>query len=244
MLRSLLLAVACIATTTCHPETTPPPELFLWVWQRPEDLSFIEPASTRLALWVATIRLTGRELVVDARRAPVRYPPGTELVAVVRLETEPDFDYALREAVADRIAGLVGALDAGEVQIDFDATESQREFYAELLAEVRLRLPERQLSITALASWCYADHWLDDLPIDAAVPMYYRLGPDRDLVRRYLAERRQISAAICGKNAGYSLDEPDVPWVPAKRVFVFNAERWNETALDTTRRKLNVVMSR
>jgi hypothetical protein len=64
------------------------------------------------------------------------------------------------------------------VQVDFDATDSQWKFYAEVLRRVRARLPRgRGLTMTALVSWCSeANGWMNGLPVDAAVPMYFRLG--------------------------------------------------------------------
>ena len=50
------------------------------------------------------------------------------------------------------------------IQIDFDATKSERSFYRELITDLRQRLPANvHLSITALASWCMDDDWLSDL---------------------------------------------------------------------------------
>lgn len=234
---------ACLAGAGCGKTLRDgtEPDLYLWAWQRTEDLSFIDPAKTKLALWIATLTLDERGLDVDARRNPVRYPSGTEIVAVVRIEATPYFDDSIHERIADEIAGLVEPLGAPEVQIDFDATASQRDFYGRLLGDLRARLPGRRLSITALASWCFGDRWIGGLPIDSAVPMYYRMGLDGNRIRHDLSSRRQIPASICRDNAGYSLDEPDMPPVRAGRVFVFNPEPWNEKRLSETRRKLDAA---
>ena len=64
------------------------------------------------------------------------------------------------------------------IQIDFDAADSERDVYRRLLARVRAVLPRTvPLSMTALASWCVGDTWLDGLPVDEAVPMLFRMGP-------------------------------------------------------------------
>jgi hypothetical protein len=219
------------------------PELWLWVWQRNEDLSFIDPAETKLALWVATIALDESGISVDPRRNSVVHPLGTELLAVVRLEARPGFDMSITERVAAEIGGLVEPLGADEVQLDFDALVSQRGFYAELIDAVRARLPQHRLSITALASWCFGDRWLETLAIDAAVPMYYRMGPDGNQIRHYLSSQSQIPATICRDNAGYSLDEPEAPIVGTQRLFVFSAEGWSEELLDATKQKLAAAIA-
>ena len=89
------------------------------------------------------------------------------------------------------------------VQIDFDATLSQRPMYRALLHAVRRELPPGMpLSITALASWCMQDDWLDDLPIDEAVPMLFRMGPTEQ------SSHPRLRAPACGAAIGTSLDEP------------------------------------
>ena len=234
--KARFLVCALLALAGCRGAQPPDAaELYLWVWQRGEDLSFIDPAATKIGLWVATITWREQRLDVDARAVPVLYPAGTEILPVIRVEADGGFDTAAAEAVGAEIRNLVAPLHATELQLDFDATVSQRDSYRRLLEHVRVRLPDHRLSITALASWCFGDPWIADLPIDAAVPMYYRMGPDAGQIRHYLSARVQTPATICKDNAGYSLDEPDVPSIAAKRVFVFNPGAWNEQSVEIAR---------
>ena len=107
------------------------------------------------------------------------------------------------------------------MQIDFDATRSQRAFYANVLSEVRKRIPEdTRLSITALASWTLFDNWLDSLPVDEAVPMLFRMGADGENVRRHLRSGGDVRAEPARRSLGVSTDEP-LPRLPAgRRVYV------------------------
>jgi len=94
------------------------------------------------------------------------------------------------------------------VQVDFDAAASERPFYRRLLERLRPRLdPSITLSITALASWCVGDGWLHDLPIDEAVPMLFRMGPENQPFRQ-LALARPSARAECRGAVGWSIDEP------------------------------------
>jgi len=52
------------------------------------------------------------------------------------------------------------------------------------------------LSITALASWCAGDPWITGLPIDEAVPMLFRLGPDTRNIDAFLSHRN-ITEPLC-----------------------------------------------
>jgi hypothetical protein len=246
-----VLAALCAALVGCGgggPESSPAAaageDLYGWSWQRSEDLSFIDPADTKLALWVATITVHEDAFVADARANLVRYPQGTDVLPVVRIETTLVPPATTLKLIAQQIAALVTPLDAREVQLDFDATVSQREAYRRLIEDLRAELPAHRVSITALASWCLGDPWIDALPIDAAVPMYYRMGPDAPEVRHFLSESRPRIARICADNAGYSLDEPDVPIVAARRVFLFNAAAWDEATLEAARSRYGVESSR
>jgi hypothetical protein len=212
-----------------------PAELHLWVWQRDEDLSFLETDAASIALWIATITVDQRGVEVAARASSVLYPSDARVQAVVRLEIAPGFEGEALESVSEAIGDLIDPLAVDELQIDFDARVSQRDFYRQLIDALRIRLPAHSLSITALASWCYGDPWIADLPIAAAVPMYFRMGEDAGQIGHYLSSGRQIPATICRDNAGHSLDEPEVPAARAQRIFVFSPEPWNENLLDRAR---------
>jgi len=91
---------------------------------------------------------------------------------------------SLDAAEADEVARAVSEAAAGNavaaVQVDFDARQSQREWYAGVLRRsVRAEMPAQMpLSMTALASWCsYDGAWLRSLPVDEAVPMLFRMEP-------------------------------------------------------------------
>jgi hypothetical protein len=97
------------------------------------------------------------------------------------------------------------------IQIDFEATVSERPFYSALLSAVRRNLPPSMpLSITALASWCIGDPWLENLPpgaIDEAVPMLFRLGPDAADIINFLHSGKEFPVASCRGSLGLSIDE-------------------------------------
>jgi hypothetical protein len=240
---ALLALLGCGVERGASPAAAPE-ELYVWSWQRSEDLSFIDPAATKLALWIATITVHEQGFDTQARANPVRYPQGTEVLPVVRLETALAPDAPTLALIAEQIAALVTPLGAHEVQLDFDATVSQRGAYRQLIEGVRAELPAYRVSITALASWCVGDPWIEALPIDAAVPMYYRMGPDADEVRHFLSESRPRLASICADNAGYSLDEPDMPIVAARRLFLFNAAPWDDATLESARSRYGVESAR
>jgi len=85
-------------------------------------------------------------------------------------ETPPRLSNNQARDAAIEISQLALLPNVLMVQVDFDATTTQRQFYRTLLIELRKRMPPAtKLSITALASWCQGDNWLANLPIDEAV---------------------------------------------------------------------------
>ena len=64
------------------------PRLILWAWERPSDLSFIDPNEVGVAFLVRTIYLRGDRVIARPRLQPLNVPQGTVLTAVVRIETD------------------------------------------------------------------------------------------------------------------------------------------------------------
>jgi len=125
---------------------------------------------------------------------------------------------------ATRFPGLAG------IQVDFDAARSQRPFYRALLADLDRALPDSlYFSMTALASWCEGDPWLEGVATDEVVPMVFRMGADDHRVRRALA-RGDFASAPCRTSLGIATDEPAPPLRRGRRLYVFHAGRWSARA--------------
>ena len=164
------------------------PDYYLWAWRREEDLSFIDTDRVKVAAWTATITLFEEGFAVQHRTNKITYPSDAEIVAVVRLEADGAADDATVTRLADAIISANRPFRPVEHQIDFDARVSQRDFYRRLLEQLRTRIGDAALTITALASWCFHDDWVETLPVDAVVPMIYRMGSGR---------KRHPSRALC-----------------------------------------------
>ena len=203
------------------------PSIIVWAWERPEKLQFIDTDRVAVAFLAKTVRLEGDRVVNKPRLQPLELAPGTKLIAVVRIESDhPTLSQAQLERTASEISELATLENISAVQIDFDATVSERSFYRELLKEVKPRVPS--LSITALASWCAGDNWLSDLPIDEAVPMLFRMGVDQ----RHFQAAPRFEPAICANSLGVSTDEPFTP-LTVDRLYIFNPKPWSRDSLNT-----------
>ncbi len=224
------------------------PRVVLWAWEHPQDLSFLDPQRVGVAFLAATVILRGESVEVLARLQSLQVPPGTFLMATVRIETPPgrsatavpSFSRTQDVEAADAIAAVGRTPEVQGIQIDFDASASGRAFYRRLLNQVRRRLPpSKMLSMTALASWCVGDNWLAGLPVDEAVPMLFRMGPERREILLDLAVRGDFASATCHQSVGISTDEP-LPKLPSgRRIYVFKPGPWTRASVEQVLREVS-----
>ncbi len=242
-MRRLAIATAGIATAVLagllwlHARRGPAntPAIFLWAWERPEDLRYLDTKTAGVAYLSGTITLRGDDTIIVPRLQPLRVASGASMSGVVRIETDAGFSPSLsngqRKAAVEGILRLTYRPGAAGCQVDFDAVQSQRGFYAALIRDLRRRLPgDWRLSITALASWCLDDDWIAGLPVDEAVPMLFRMGPDGPGIRRRLQSGSDFQDRACRTSAGVSTDEPLPPLRRGRRVYIFHPKPWTEAS--------------
>lgn len=222
-MKTLSAAALVLAALLFWPRPSDPlpgfPHVFLWAWERPENLEFLDPHSAGIAFLARTVCLRDGTVSVRPRLQPLRYPPGAVLIAVVRVEPRGDSLPAV-EAASEAIAEAAAIPGVRALQVDFDATLSQRTYYRNLLTDLRARVPQSiPLSMTALTSWCESDTWITGLPVAEAVPMLFRMGPGE-------RPARQFRPALCQSSAGVSTDEPLREPPSAPRLYLFNPHPW------------------
>jgi hypothetical protein len=234
-MRLPVLILPLILVAALYPHRTKPvdtlPAVMLWAWERPEDLTFIDPQRTGVAFLAKTITLRGDEVLVRPRLQPLRLAAGTKTIAVIRIETDRSDSPSLSPTqLSETVREIRDSFVSSAVQVDFDATVSQRTFYRSLLEALRRDLPaSTALSITALASWCAGDDWLTDLPIDEAVPMLFRLGVEQRQFQRRLETGQSFESRMCQTSAGVSTDEP-VNTPPVARLYIFSPKPWSKSS--------------
>ena len=210
------------------------PRIILWAWERPEDLRSIDVNRFAVAFLAQTLVLKGDDVAFDPRHQPLDVSPETKLIAVTRIESQKQTGQpaALSDAQKQKAISLIVRThelrNVSAIQIDFDAASSEREFYRALLRDLRAKLPDSvPLSMTALASFCVGDHWLDDLPVDEAVPMIFRMGADNRTIRNLLATGEDFREPLCQRSYGIAVDEPlEIKFRPERRIYIFNDRSW------------------
>lgn len=238
-----LVAPAC-RRTPARVEV-PAPQLVLWAWDRGEDLQFLTkqpPASTGVAYLAATVYLYRQNVVARRRTAALVIPDGIWRMPVVRIETDRQFLPTLEDGQRQELLRLLRVefehAGLSRLQIDFEATASQRAFYRGLIFELRAALGSRVfLSVTALASWCLQDRFMTDWPVDEIVPMFYRLGSEGPKLRNELLRGVDL-APECRRAHGLYTDEPMILPPAPRRLYLFSRAAFSEASLDRTRGKL------
>ena len=213
------------------------PPVILWAWQRPTSLTFINPRTAGISYLVETIHLAASGFTVEPNLNGLAVPDGTWLMACARIDSSANPSLVLPPSqvnkLASRLENLAHFPGAKAVQIDFDATVSQRDFYRHLLLELRRRLPASvPISMTALASWCEDDDWISRLPVSEAVPMLFRMGPDRASILARLGAGDDFNEPLCRRSAGISADEV-VPQLPdGRRLYIFEPKGWTKASFE------------
>lgn len=230
--RSLLLVPLILTGCARAPDPLPGfPPLVLWAWEHSEDLRLLDSDRVGVAFLASTILLHDGAAFARPRLQPLKLRPETALIAVVRMESRgalPSVESTAVECLRASAFPHVRAL-----QIDFDAKESQRDWYRRLLHRLRAELPaSRALTITALASWCVNDRWIHDLPVSEAVPMLFEMGPQSFL------KPGDIREPLCRSSLGISTNEfpPSIP--PGPRLYCFHRGPWTPEALANLRARL------
>lgn len=218
------------------------PKHVLWAWESPQDLRFLSK-DEGVAFLAGELLLSAESARWTPRRNPLKVRPETPLMAVLRVEAKGNVPgKEAREAFVARALEVARLPGVRALQIDFDATVSQRSFYLAALRNLRFHLPEGiPLSITALASWALEDRWMRDCGlarvVDEAVPMLFRMGPDSAQVRKHL-QSQDFEEPMSQGSYGLSTDEPLPRLRSGRRCYVFHPGPWKAEDWERIRREL------
>jgi hypothetical protein len=218
------------------------PRLVLWAWERSEDLRFAGP-DVEVAAQTGFVELRGGGVFSRGRRFPLKTWPGQPVTAVVHVQIDPraplDWTPQVRAAAAEAVLLRARQPWARRVQIDFEVRRSQHQVLLDLLRDVRAGLPKDvPLSMTALASWCETEDWLDAAPADEIVPMLFRMGPEGAGIAAKLAAGRDFAEPRCRKAVAVSADTP-LPRVPTqRRIYLFSPRSWTAADFQVIQRRV------
>ncbi|CAM6004015.1 unnamed protein product [Sphagnum balticum] len=201
----------------------------LWSWQNDDNLIFIDPDKVSVAGYCGTILIDRERVNFRPRLNALLVPDGTVVMPVFRVVTrhpeEPLKEASIAEAV-DTIAQCLKARPSPVVQIDFDATVAERRSYLALLKSLRLALPrDTAISVTALASWCLFDQWLERGAADEAVAMMFSMGRGQRETLQAVQKIPFATALSAKVSLGISANEPSTNRELKSRAVIRQAER-------------------
>ncbi|MGN6671433.1 MAG: hypothetical protein ACTHJ4_07860 [Candidatus Nucleicultricaceae bacterium] len=203
----------------------------LWSWDRLDDFHFIDNKNVRIASLIATFKADKKGFIkLELRHQGFRRPKDVSWIAVFRIELRPE--QTVQDRDIENMIALMTHLSKGavEIQVDFDATKSQRPFYKKLMQKLHqsISIP---LSMTALASWCTFDPWLDEMPVSYAVPMLYSLGSEKEILYQHLRAHGRFQVKKCRGYLGLNLSDlallNNENIKEAHHFYFFNNEAWN-----------------
>ncbi len=218
-----------------------PGRVVVWAWERPEDLRFVGDGAD-VAMQSGFIVLSGDGVRARGRRFPLQMSgrPSTVLVHIQidrgrPLAWTPD----QRRETAEAVLAFGQAAGADRLQVDFEVRRSERSVLLDLLSDVRRGLPkDKQLSMTALSSWCETETWLDAAPVDEIVPMLFRMGTGGQALKAKLEAGGDFANPRCRTALAVSTDAP-LARAPAvgRRLYLFDPHSWTEPDYAALRRE-------
>lgn len=237
----LLLTAGTVVALLAHKVyPTQPRQIMVWAWKRPEALSWATDDNVRVAVLLATFSARNGDLSIDFRREPLDAAKDKVSTAVFRIEGYPETAGNIGPDIVSWISRLSAPRRFERIQIDFDARISQRGWYTTFLGQLRSTISDHtKLEATALASWCRErDSWIERLPVDEIIPMFFRMGPEGSTIKQLLSESPASFSHKCRTNLGLSIDEPFELPSGAARIFLFNPRGWkpgDRSVLDSYR---------
>ncbi len=215
--------------------------IFLYAWERPEDFSFLKnvPERSRPTIIVFSGAISVRRdgLSFSQRSNPLKLPEGTRVIPLIRIDSY--VSSASFASYLDSIAQLVVRVCGGsaECQLDFDdARPSDFERYGALIERIAAEIPETSLKMTALATWCGGQSWLDSLPVAKAIPMLYRMGIGSRAIKAGDVPSGFLSNAKCRGVRAVAMDELDFDVQrygnDSTEWYAFNPRPWTRTDYD------------
>jgi hypothetical protein len=250
---SIIVCLLCfLAVIPARADQLPLPRRVLWAWQRSEDLSYINSREYGVAYLGCHAVLAEDSVYEHWRDQPLRVPPDAVLSPVLRIDSSRNRPPNLSDQQLQKLLKIIGRLSAlprtAQVQIDFDAVETERPFYRRLLEELRKECPSVPVSITALTSWCLFDNWIKDLPVAETVPMLFSLGTERRKILLYFRTSGDFLVTGCCKSLGLSLEDDEVNklMIPSAkkrtipvRFYVFTRSAWSRKKYQTVQSMLS-----
>lgn len=217
------------------------PDLVLWSWDYPQDLSFLKNEKARVAYYAGTATLRGKGVFFDSAAKSLKIPDNIERFPVLRLETRAAaLTPEQSQAISDIAIKILSKSKADHIQIDFDAAQDERPFYLNLLKQLRRDInaarpqvqPRTTIGITSLASWS-TDNWLPEDICDERVTMFFSLGKlGKSDLESFTRQKPQTIGIGTWEEALNRKLKALGTLSTARTIYLFNAHPWTKESFD------------
>lgn len=206
-----------------------------WIWHSSDA-----PAHAQeIAVLLDHLQLSGDGIAIRQRRKMLLVDKATRVTPVVHVQSDPknmpNLGPRQTEAIVQAVQAASLRSTSGWVQLDFEALESQRDYYVRLVSTLRNRLaPSIQFSVTVMAGWCAHKGLLAQLRADEVVPMFFHMGPQADTYRARLQRKPDQFDPRCRQQAaGFAVQEKPALEVQRRydRRYWFNYQAWNNFSM-------------
>jgi hypothetical protein len=225
------------------------PSLILWSWTHNDDLRFVNASDTAIAFYAGTIVLGYETANLQGRKNSLLNNKNVLCFPVFRIEKAHGklaASATSRNRAAEIIQSYIASHPSKIVQIDFDADSTDRNSYLIFLQDLRKRLPKgTMLSVTALASWCLDDKWLQSAPIDESVAMMFSMGQGQKDALGLLSKRKLDSGGAYRQSLGMSISEENTNeklkesnCFANKHIYAFSSLGWTKERYDRLRHEV------
>jgi hypothetical protein len=231
----LMLAAGIISSARAAAGTV------LWAWERPEDLRFAG-RDVEVAVQSGFVVLSGAGVYARGRRFPLLMfgRPATAMVHIQIDHHRPlAWNPEQRSETTQAVLHLARSIGAKRLQLDFEVRKSERPVLLEVLSDLRREMPKNEvLSMTALASWCETEAWLDQSPADEIVPMLFRMGPGGQVLKAKLEAGGDFANPRCRTALAVSADAPLSRAPAGRRIYLFSPRSWTARDYEAIRERI------
>jgi hypothetical protein len=221
------------------------PSVVIWAWEHNDNLEFVDPSKVAVAYYAGTIMM-GRSTATLVRRSnKIQLSTHLRKFPVFRIQNchpQESAPLAAWHAAQMLISAYMQEHSDKVVQIDCDAGRLDRQGYLRFLQELRKELPkDTALSITALASWCLADKWLQSAPVDETVAMIISLGKRRAQTMSVISRDGLSTGNAAVESLGIAINEEDNNRMlqrlgcirKCQRIYVFSPLGWTKARYES-----------
>jgi hypothetical protein len=187
-----------------------------------------------MAVLTDTLFFFGERIEVRHRLKSLLASPQTKITPTVHVQLDTSHPSRLNNrhvvAISKAMAEAATRSTSSWVQLDFEARDSQQDFYVALVKSLRAQLPDKvKLSVTIRAGWCDKPDLLEQIAADEIVPMFFRMGDLSGEYRARLVSTPESFSKRCQTEAiGSAVQEALPSAVTARyaRRYWFNYRNW------------------